>query len=276
MGSGSRLGHPLVDGTEFVSIGGMTLPEPAFLPGWRAWIDLRTRHPGDSRPPDGGRWRYVVAEATDDLRAMLLGVGFHDVTTVRSYHWSPPEPAGAGASGGAGLLLDPQGDEIWGRFASQWEFSAATQAHPRLVEPPESVAWHLAAIEEDEAGIAALESIVQRGLRPTVRPASACMPFIRSFRDTTSTRDGPAGRGNRLRRAAPSRTAATTAFTTADLRLGTFGDPWGQSLCVFGGDLLAEVEADLTALLGTVLRRGGRPVGNVWSFGPDGHSISGP
>jgi hypothetical protein len=37
---------------------------------------------------------------------------------------------------------------------------------------------------------------------------------------------------------------------------------------VFGPDLVAEVEAELTALLGTVLRRDGRPVGNVWSFGP--------
>jgi hypothetical protein len=57
---------------------------------------------------------------------------------------------------------------------------------------------------------------------------------------------------------------------TADLRFGSFGHPWEESLCVFGADLLAEVEDDLTALLGTVMRRGGRNVGNTWTVGPDG------
>jgi hypothetical protein len=57
-------------------------------------------------------------------------------------------------------------------------------------------------------------------------------------------------------------------YTTEDLRLGTFGDPLKFSLCVFGEDLLAVVEHDLTALLGTVLRRGGQNVGNTWTFGP--------
>ncbi|MEV6039801.1 DUF2716 domain-containing protein [Nonomuraea sp. NPDC052116] len=55
---------------------------------------------------------------------------------------------------------------------------------------------------------------------------------------------------------------------TEDLRMGTFGNWRETSLCVFGDELLAHVDDDLTGLLGTVLRRGGRPVGNVWSFGP--------
>ncbi|MGV9387171.1 DUF2716 domain-containing protein [Nonomuraea sp. NPDC003707] len=55
---------------------------------------------------------------------------------------------------------------------------------------------------------------------------------------------------------------------TGDLRMGTFGNWREASLCVFGDELLTHVDDDLTGLLGTVLRRGGRPVGNVWSFGP--------
>ncbi|WP_326645228.1 DUF2716 domain-containing protein [Nonomuraea fuscirosea] len=55
---------------------------------------------------------------------------------------------------------------------------------------------------------------------------------------------------------------------TEDLRMGTFGNWREASLCVFGEELLAHVDEELTALLGTVLRRGGRPTGNVWSFGP--------
>lgn len=41
---------------------------------------------------------------------------------------------------------------------------------------------------------------------------------------------------------------------TEDLRLGTFGHPWEQTLCVFGA-LLGFVEAELTGLLGAPPRR---------------------
>jgi hypothetical protein len=44
---------------------------------------------------------------------------------------------------------------------------------------------------------------------------------------------------------------------------------WEESLCVSGDDLLAEVADELTDLLGTVVRRGGRNQGNIWTFGPD-------
>jgi hypothetical protein len=36
------------------------------------------------------------------------------------------------------------------------------------------------------------------------------------------------------------------------------------------------VEPDLTALLRIVLRRGGHPAGNVWTFDPDGTTITEP
>ena len=126
-------------------------------------------------------------------RAMLLGVGFGDVTTVRSYHWSPQPPA---RERPVVLVFDGirRGMDLGGASPPQWEFSAATQAHPRLVEPPESVAWHLAAIEEDEAGIAALESIVQRGLRATVRPGErvyALHPFVQGYHFDPRRTGGP-------------------------------------------------------------------------------------
>jgi hypothetical protein len=41
---------------------------------------------------------------------------------------------------------------------------------------------------------------------------------------------------------------------TPDLRLGTFGHPFEHTLCVFG-ELVAEVEAELTDFLGKPLRR---------------------
>jgi hypothetical protein len=50
-------------------------------------------------------------------------------------------------------------------------------------------------------------------------------------------------------------------YVPADLRMGTFGHPWERTLCVFGDRLLGEVEEEITALLGAVLRRGGRSAG---------------
>ncbi|MEV8533226.1 DUF2716 domain-containing protein [Streptomyces sp. NPDC051211] len=44
---------------------------------------------------------------------------------------------------------------------------------------------------------------------------------------------------------------------TDDLRLGTFGHPWEQTLTAWGPSLLAAVEAELTNLLGEPVRRRG-------------------
>lgn len=41
---------------------------------------------------------------------------------------------------------------------------------------------------------------------------------------------------------------------TPDLRLGTFGHPWEETICVFG-DLLTRIDAELTAALGAPIRR---------------------
>ncbi|MEU8631730.1 DUF2716 domain-containing protein [Amycolatopsis sp. NPDC048633] len=48
---------------------------------------------------------------------------------------------------------------------------------------------------------------------------------------------------------------SSTKDLTSDLRLGTFGHPWEETLCVFG-ELLTRVEPALTALLGPPTRRG--------------------
>jgi len=49
-------------------------------------------------------------------------------------------------------------------------------------------------------------------------------------------------------------------YLAEDFRFGTFGHPWEQTLCVFGGDLLDLVEADLNECLGEAIRRNGGPV----------------
>ena len=41
-----------------------------------------------------------------------------------------------------------------------------------------------------------------------------------------------------------------------------------ESLCLFGDQLLAETEDEVTSLLGSALRQDGRPDSNAWTLGP--------
>ncbi|WP_432987077.1 DUF2716 domain-containing protein [Dactylosporangium sp. CA-233914] len=264
-----------VAGTEFVSIGGMTAPEPAMLPAWVTWNAFRARIPGSTLPASGGRWRYLIAEADGELREMLVRAGFQKVTTVQSYHWSPP---GRPAEERPVVLVfdDPAGDAVWRRFLSHWAFSGDSRNGPPT-EPPDSVTWQLSAIDGDTTAVSALERIVQRGLRLAVHPGErvyALNAYTQGYHFDPRLTGGP-GQPPPPRCAYPDR-GDDRLYTTADLRTGTYGDPWEASLCVFGTELLREVEADLTALLGVVLRRGGRPVGNVWTFGPEGNTVTSP
>ncbi|WP_235854588.1 DUF2716 domain-containing protein [Nonomuraea aridisoli] len=154
-----------------------------------------------------------------------------------------------------------------GRFDEQFAFKPDYHLYPAVTEPPASVTWHLGA---GRAVAAELDRIVRRGLLACVRPGEP-LCFLnwhhQGYRFDPRRVGGP-GQPFWPRTAYPD--GDYYLYVTADLRLGTFGHPWEESLCVFGADLLAEVEADLTALLGTVMRRGGRNVGNIWTIGPDG------
>jgi hypothetical protein len=162
---------------------------------------------------------------------------------------------------------NPRGEAVWERFVSQWKFPA--QASRGLVEPAASVTWHLEAIDGHNDLIGELQRTIEHGLRASTRPGERVYylhPFTQGYHFDPRLVGGP-GQPPIPRPAYPDR-GDYRLYTTEDLRLGTFGDPWECSLCVFGEDLLSEVENDLTALLGTVLRRGGQNVGNTWTFGP--------
>ncbi|MFI7614707.1 DUF2716 domain-containing protein [Nonomuraea terrae] len=130
-----------------------------------------------------------------------------------------------------------------------------------------SVTWHLGT---GHAIAGELDRLVRRGLLACVRPDEP-LYFLdwnhQGYRFDPHRVGGP-GRPFWPGTAYPD--GDYYLYVTADLRLGTFGHPWEESLCVFGADLLAEVEAGLTALLGPVMRRGGRNAGDIWTIGPDG------
>ncbi|WP_326685929.1 DUF2716 domain-containing protein [Streptomyces sp. NBC_01795] len=256
-----------VEGTEFVAIGGMSGPHAEFIPVWARWARGGPgRHRGWN-PPD---FRFLVAEAADGpLKAALIRSGFQELTTARSYHW---KPAGAPASSRPvkRLFDEPEHEALWDRFYNQFAFKPSVEVYPGIREPSASVTWHLAALGDglDRDAVQHLQRVIESGLLACARPDEPLhwLDWSHGGYRFDPRRVGGPGRPPWPGSAYPD--GDYYLYLTADLRLGTFGHPWEESLCVFGEELLQAVEEPLTALLGTVMRRGGRNVGNVWTFGP--------
>ncbi|MFG1945555.1 DUF2716 domain-containing protein [Nonomuraea sp. NPDC048826] len=251
-----------VGDTDFAAVGGITGPRPELLQAAAAWAEGRDLRGFRPRTP-----RYLVAEAPDSLVPAYLTTGFHEITRVSTYRWAPAgEPARERAT--MQLLSEPEHDEIWKRFETRFEVTYET-ADRGIVEPPASATWYLGAIERsDDPVLAEVEGIIARGVRAVARPGDRLYRlkwFISGSRTDPLRAGGP---GQPYWVGYAYLVDEHVVQVTEDLRMGTFGNWSEASLCVFGEELLAYVDEDLTALLGIVLRRGGRPVGNVWSFGP--------
>ncbi|MGW7481855.1 DUF2716 domain-containing protein [Nonomuraea muscovyensis] len=252
-----------VGGTDFAAIGGITGPRRELLQAAAAWAEWRgVRQVFRHRTP-----RHLVAEAPGSLVPAYAATGFHAIAQVSTYRWAPAgEPARDRPA--KQLLSDPEHDKIWKRFETRFEVTYETAARG-ITEPPASATWHLDAVEHpDDPLLAEVETIIERGLRASARPGDRLyrLKWYVSGSRIDPTRVGGPGQ--------PRWTSYAYLVdehviqVTEDLRMGTFGNWWEASLCVFGQELLTHVDEELTELLGTVLRRGGRPVGNVWSFGP--------
>ncbi|WP_329431182.1 DUF2716 domain-containing protein (plasmid) [Streptosporangium sp. NBC_01495] len=252
-----------VDGTDFAAIGGITGPRPALFHAAGAWAKRHHIPPALSpRMP-----RHLVAEAPDALVPAHVAAGFHEIARVSTYRWAPAgEPARDRPA--KQLLSDPEHDKIWKRFETRFDVTYET-ADRGIAEPPASATWHLDAVErQNDPLLAEVEAIVARGLRAVARPGDRLyrLKWYISGSRVDPTRVGGPGQPRWMSYA--YLVDEHVIQVTEDLRMGTFGNWRESSLCVFGDELLAHVDEDLTDLLGTVLRRGGRPVGNIWSFGP--------
>ncbi|MGW8889694.1 DUF2716 domain-containing protein [Streptomyces sp. NPDC055749] len=250
-------------GTDFAAIGGITGRRPELLHAAAAWASWRSfPHVVPRHPP-----RFLVAEATSDLATQYTAAAFHELARVTTYRWTPPgEPARDRPA--KQLLSDPEHDEIWKRFETRFDITYKT-ADRGMAEPTASATWHLDAVDHpDNPLLAEAEAIVARGLRASARSGDRlyCLKWHVSGSRIEPTRVGGPGQPRWMGYA--YLVDEHVVQVTEDLRMGTFGNWREASLCVFGDELLAHVDEDLTDLLGTVLRRGGRPVGNVWSFGP--------
>ncbi|MFE4974859.1 DUF2716 domain-containing protein [Kitasatospora sp. NPDC056651] len=169
-------------------------------------------------------------------------------------------------------LYDPEYTDIWGRFHAGFGFRPSMHVFPGITEPSPSVTWSLDALDDDpgDRKLDRLVDVVQDGLAQCCRPGESL--WILDWQHTCYRLrpDLPAtdmflsrvleGRSREGWPFGPVPDADYAVFLADDLRFGTFGHPWENSLCVFGAELLAAVSEDVDQVLGRALRRDGLPV----------------
>jgi hypothetical protein len=230
---------------EFMVLGGATDPGFAATLAARNW-----RSP---ERPDWERYpevRYFLAEATGDLREAFEAAGMHPVTTITRYHrQAPGEPARTRPI--RLLSREPDHDDIWARFQAGFAFRPSTREFPGITEPAGSATWHVGDLDDPQ--LDALHEIVHKGLRESVEPGEELYWLDWQH---VGYRFDPARVGG----AGPRWPGGIFPdgdyhiYLTADLRLGTFGHPWDETICVFG-ELFTRIGAELTAALGEPIRR---------------------
>ncbi|MEV7547330.1 DUF2716 domain-containing protein [Streptomyces sp. NPDC089915] len=233
------------DEQPFTLVGGLTSDDEGFV---RACTDRWRRRNWLGSP--------VLAEADGPLRARLLEAGFTEATTVCSYHWKPP---GTPEPSRPAQFLDWLHDDgpLWDRFYADFDFKPSTAYRPAITDPSPSVVWNLHSHHRLVPDLpSALDAIVQRGLLAATAPGEFVywLDWQHDGYRYDPRRTNMPGR--------PPRPGLGTypngdyyLHLTHDLRLGTFGHPWEQTLTVWGAALLASVERELTELLGDPVRR---------------------
>jgi hypothetical protein len=234
--------------TQFIAIGGMSAPRTELLAAWIAWTRMWFLQ---------GRKRYITVDADGALREALLGSGFHEVTSVQSFHLCPPGPRES-IPPVKQMLADPEDQDVWRRVTARLRFSSSPN-RIRIAAPQDSFTWSTGTLEDpDDARTTAVEYAVQRALRTCTHPGEH-LYFqrygLQGFR-FDPRRVGIPGRPHW-----PGTACAWDEYhflTTADARIGTYADPTEQSLCVFGTELLDAVSDELSRLLGN---------NGIWTFG---------
>ncbi|MFD6886456.1 DUF2716 domain-containing protein [Streptomyces sp. NPDC059957] len=196
---------------------------------------------------------YCVAEADGDLRTALTAAGFVELTTVRTHRWHPEgSPA---RTRPVRETRDSVEGGLWDRLEEEFGFRPSMHRFPGIDEPVPSVTWPLEALDIEAEALGVLNGIVNRALTELTRPGE---PVVWLDWQHTSYVFDPhrvGGPGEPDWPGAVCPNGDYYLYLHPDLRFGTFGHPWEQTLCVWGAGLLAAVEAELTELLGEPLRR---------------------
>jgi hypothetical protein len=163
-------------------------------------------------------------------------------------------------------LTDAEYDDLWSRFEGLYGFRASTAADrwPAIHEPAPSITFDLSVIDDGPRRGAAYDAINAEALRCFVWALDDVEELVvldwqhpaYSFRPTLQ-----AATWDAQWRVPVYPDGDYYAFLTPDLREGTFGHPWEQTLCVIGDRLGKSLGRALSTWL-PMLRSDGVPVGD--------------
>ncbi|GAA4936486.1 DUF2716 domain-containing protein [Streptomyces coeruleoprunus] len=156
---------------------------------------------------------------------------------------------------------------VWGRFYEDFDFrpSMSSFEWPAIKEPVASVTWRLAALDDDPGyeRLDRLVDVIKQGLTSCVGPQGTLLALDwqhTSYRFAPQEVGGPEQPAWPL---SPYPDGDYCIYLTEDFRLGSFGHPWEESLCLFGEELLDVTCAEVDKVLGPPIRRSGKAVGSA-------------
>ncbi|MFJ5988755.1 DUF2716 domain-containing protein [Lentzea sp. NPDC092896] len=199
------------------------------------------------------RWpfheRHLLVAGNREVRDLAARQGFRGLTSIRTFRWTPE---------GKHVMAPPirpggvECSDLVKRFTRRFEFNASMHHFPGITEPEDSVTWsNVLDAAEDVA------PAIRRALKACVKPGELIFfadPYHLGSAADLHRVDGP---GQPRWHASPIADGDYAILAPYDLRFGTFGHPWEDSLCVWGEELLAEVSDELDALMPR-LRTGGK------------------
>ncbi|MEU6851381.1 DUF2716 domain-containing protein [Actinacidiphila alni] len=168
------------------------------------------------------------------------------------------------------VIVLPEADyrRVWDRFYEDFSFRPSTNPikWPAIQEPVASVAWSLAALDDDSSyeRLDHLVAVVEQGLSSCVGPSGTLFALDwqhTSYRFAPQEVGGP---GQPAWPLSPYPDGDYFIFLAEDFHFGSFGHPWEGSLCLFGEELLDVTATEVGKVLGPPIRRSGRAVGLAW------------
>ncbi|MFD5140734.1 DUF2716 domain-containing protein [Streptomyces sp. NPDC058378] len=159
-------------------------------------------------------------------------------------------------------LEDTEYRRVWDRFYEEFRFRPSVYpAHwPAITEPVDSATWSLRSLPDDPEYVRLdrLVEIVKQGLASSIGPHGRLFALDwqhPAYQFSPHDVGGPEQPDWPL---SPYPDGDYFIFLSEDFRVGTFGHPWEESLCLFGQQLLDVVSTGVEQILGAPVRRSRR------------------
>jgi hypothetical protein len=159
------------------------------------------------------------------------------------------------------VLPEAEYQRVWDRFYSEFDFrpSMSPCTWPAIKEPVASTTWSLATLSDQPPyeRLDRLVEAVKHGLASCVGPHGTLFALDwqhTSYRFAPQEVGGP---GQKAWPLSPFPDGDYYIYLSEDFRIGSFGHPWEESICLFGQELLDSVSTEIDKVLGLPIRRSG-------------------